>query len=187
MLGCYQNSNERKERNGGALYNTYRNYVKCACIEVCVCVVICMYLCRCASLKIYARRHFVCSSVCTYIFTHVRRPHEKSGARNEMKILLFAGERAEHPRTTDRLPVRPRSHHAPHCTIVGNPICYPPTLSAVRTREPRSLCATCALPLSLALKWDEFYLCTHSLCECVFIVLVSLFVYTGAQMAQLHT
>lgn len=120
-----------------------------------------MYLCRCACLKIYARRHFVCFA---HTYSHVRRHRcrmRKAAQETKWKFCFLPVDGADHPRT----PLSSREY-----TIVGNPICYPPTSST------RSLCAARALLLE-----NETNFIYVLYCVCVFIVLVSLFVYTGAQ------
>lgn len=161
----------------------------CVHRSMCVCVCVWLFVCTFVGVRVlkYTRDAILYAPLCAHTYSHTFAGRMRKAAQEMKWKFCFLPVTAQ---STPALPTACPSAPVPITRLTAQLLA---TQFVTRQhcrrweREPRSLCATCALPLSLALKWDEFYLCTHSLCECVFIVLVSLFVYTGAQMAQLHT
>lgn len=187
MLGCYQNSNERKERNRTAARSIqYIHELRKMCVHISMCVW--LFVCTFGGVRVlkYTRDAILYAPLCAHTYSHTFAGRMRKAAQEMKWKFCFL------PVTAQSTPALPTARTSAPALITRLTAQLLATQFVTRQhcrrweRESCALFAQSALS-SLAWKWDEFYLCTHSLCECVFIVLVSLFVYTGAQMAQLHT
>lgn len=166
MVECYQNSNERN-RTAARFIHTYIHYVKCACIYICKYVW--LFVCTFSGVRVlkYTR-----DAILYALHIHI---HTFAGT-------AAAWEKRRKKRNENSAFCRWRRRAPPHTSLITR---LSAQLLATQfvTRQHRRLALFAQHALSCLKMRRILFMYSSvcaSVCVCVFIVLVSLFVYTGA-------